>query len=587
MAVWNGRASRIISVSGADKILIQPLGARETHWVGVDDLSPYAHLVAEIRLPTPADADPEDELRAAEWVAALEELAMAGGSSLACQRIAERMKVTVRTVVRHYEKYRNNPIPQAQLNGRRGPAVGSRRLCSGVERIIDEAIETFYLKREQPRVSDLCEEIRTRCILAKLPAPSRTAVDARIKGKDPYAMLVKRRGREIADALQKPSSKGLVVVRPLQVVQVDHALVDVIVVTEATRQEIGHPWITLAIDVFTRAVIGWYLSLDVPTQTSVSLCIEHACFPKRSYLRGLGLTFSYPVYGKPEALHWDNAWTFQAKSIQIQCERRGIKTVLRPVRKPHWGAYIERYIGTMMGKVHLLPGTTFSNTVKRRGYDSQKRAALTMTELKEWVATEIAQRYYHNEHKGLAPRSPAAVWEEHFTDESGSPRLPAIMADKKEFVLGFLPFKTRQVTREGIKLFGLTYWDPALTPLINSKSKMRVSYRQDDLTHVWLSHAGSYLEIPLADRTIPAFSHAEMRHAKRLKKVAGVSDGRHENQVADAVITQRRIEDEAAASSREARRRQEARPRRTSEECSKIDYSKPANVLDPSLAKVR
>jgi hypothetical protein len=30
----------------------------------------------------------------------------------------------------------------------------------------------------------------------------------------------------------------------------------------------------------------------------------------------------------------------------------------RPVRAPHYGGHIERLIGTMMGKVHLLPGTT-------------------------------------------------------------------------------------------------------------------------------------------------------------------------------------------------------------------------------------
>jgi hypothetical protein len=32
------------------------------------------------------------------------------------------------------------------------------------------------------------------------------------------------------------------------------------------------------------------------------------------------------------------------------------QTLLNPVRTPHYGGHTERLIGTMMGKVHLLPG---------------------------------------------------------------------------------------------------------------------------------------------------------------------------------------------------------------------------------------
>ena len=35
--------------------------------------------------------------------------------------------------------------------------------------------------------------------------------------------------------------------------------------------------------------------------------------------------------------------------------------IWRPPGTPHFGGHIERLIGTQMGAVHLLPGTTFSN----------------------------------------------------------------------------------------------------------------------------------------------------------------------------------------------------------------------------------
>ena len=48
--------------------------------------------------------------------------------------------------------------------------------------------------------------------------------------------------------------------RPLEIVQIDHTLVDVIVVYEQSCEPMMRPWITLAIDVLTRMVAGFHLS---------------------------------------------------------------------------------------------------------------------------------------------------------------------------------------------------------------------------------------------------------------------------------------------------------------------------------------
>ena len=52
-------------------------------------------------------------------------------------------------------------------------------------------------------------------------------------------------------------------VRVGQLLQMDHTLVDVVVVDEVDREPIGRPWLTLALDVATRAVPGFHLSLDL------------------------------------------------------------------------------------------------------------------------------------------------------------------------------------------------------------------------------------------------------------------------------------------------------------------------------------
>ena len=59
------------------------------------------------------------------------------------------------------------------------------------------------------------------------------------------------------------------------------------------------------------------------------------------------------------------------------CRDAGIRTIWRRPGTPHYGGHIERLIGTQMGAVHLLPGTTFSNPEDRAGYDSGGEAHLT------------------------------------------------------------------------------------------------------------------------------------------------------------------------------------------------------------------
>jgi hypothetical protein len=41
------------------------------------------------------------------------------------------------------------------------------------------------------------------------------------------------------------------------------------------------------------------------------------------------------------------------------------------------GGHIERLVGTLMGDIHLLPGTTFSSVADRGDYNSEAKAVLT------------------------------------------------------------------------------------------------------------------------------------------------------------------------------------------------------------------
>jgi putative transposase len=69
---------------------------------------------------------------------------------------------------------------------------------------------------------------------------------------------------------------------------------------------------------------------------------------------------------------------FHAQTLIRGCRQYGIELVYRPPAHPHFGGHIERLIGTLMGEVHLLPGTTFGSVAQGGAYDSEKEAKMTL-----------------------------------------------------------------------------------------------------------------------------------------------------------------------------------------------------------------
>jgi putative transposase len=106
----------------------------------------------------------------------------------------------------------------------------------------------------------------------------------------------------------------------MDLLQIDHTLVDVIVVDQQKRLPIGRPWLTLAIDVRTRMVAGFHVSLWSPSTISLSLALSQAVLPKTSWLADRELqTLDWPVHGLPRTIRGDNAKEFHAEALVRGC----------------------------------------------------------------------------------------------------------------------------------------------------------------------------------------------------------------------------------------------------------------------------
>ena len=166
--------------------------------------------------------------------------------------------------------------------------------------------------------------------------------------------LKARHGRQAAEAREAVPGEFTGADFPLAVVQIDHTKLDLILVDETGRQPIGRPWITLAIDVYSRMALGYHISLDPPGMTSVALCLVHVILPKDVWLAGHNLDVRWPCWGLPNAVHADNAREFRGNALRRACEQYGIHLEWRPVKKARYGAHIERLMGTLLQEIHTL-----------------------------------------------------------------------------------------------------------------------------------------------------------------------------------------------------------------------------------------
>ncbi|WP_430786997.1 Mu transposase C-terminal domain-containing protein [Actinoplanes sp. G11-F43] len=435
--------------------------------------------------------------------------------------------------------------------GRSSGGRGRELLPEPVETVMREVLRSKYVSRQRRSLAAVHREVVRRCRAQGLQVPSRGTLARRAARLDPVATTTARQGPDAARALQAAGGEPPPVTAILQQVQMDHTPVDLIVVDDRHRLPIGRPYLTAAIDVFSRCVVGLVVTLEAPSALSVGLCLTHAVLDKRDWLERLGVVAVWPMSGKPLEIYVDNAAEFQGEALRRGCEQHGIKVKWRPPGLPHFGGIVERVIGTMMQLVHELPGTTFSNPRQRGGYDSDGKAVLTVRELERWLALAVAS--YHGQVHSTLGQTPAAVW------GAGTAVTPPItVTGQTAFLVDFLPVIRRTLTRTGFVIDHVRYFSDALKPWIARRNRLdRFVLRRDprDLSRIWVldPDGGAYLEVPYRTLAHPPVTLWEQQAAVARLREQGRAQV-DETALFRMVEQMRTITDTAAATTRRARR---------------------------------
>ena len=442
-----------------------------------------------------------------------------------------------------------------------------RRYPAAVLDLVDQAVDEIYMRRERNTIEATLEHAQ---ILVKrentglpselhLPSPTRSLVKTSIQNVPAYDRAVARYGRDVANNKFRHVRGNIRVARILERVEIDHTDIDKIVLHDTTLMPLGRPYLTMAVEVFSRAVLGFYIGFEPPSYSTVAQCLKHAILPKIGLRDEFPeLLNEWPCFGIPELIVVDNGQEFHSLSFESACQTMGME-IQYAGRKEGWGKpHIERLLRYVNHNcIHRIPGTTFSSVEERGDYDSLKNATLTLSELRGILVKWVVD-YYHQRGHGTLEEPPARVWEKHF-EPAAVPLMPSV-SDLDVF-LGAA--QERSLSHKGILINNLQYSNPALGELrrrLGETMRVNVRYNPTDVGCIYVIDpvTGAPIQVNALNfdyaNGLSLWTHKQCR-AYAKEKLAGEDP--------DALLEARRVMqemiDEAMRNKRRATRKRLAR----------------------------
>jgi putative transposase len=238
-------------------------------------------------------------------------------------------------------------------------------------------------------------------------------------------------GENMSEKISVGKREILNVSQPLEIIQIDHTRLPIILLDGLSKEQIGQPWLTLAIDTYSQMIAGYYLSFDQPSETSVCKCVIHAILPKDDWLQLHGINAKWNVFGLMKAVH--TPYNFLSAKFKDACQTHGINIKIPSPLNPQNVTYAERFFWNLNKAIDHLPDAT-----------------LTLADLDAYLATYICTVYHEQVHSSLG-MSPSQKWNEGIleSDASEKQRLLENSEHWQRLILDFLPSESETILSIG------------------------------------------------------------------------------------------------------------------------------------------
>lgn len=391
--------------------------------------------------------------------------------------------------------------------------------------LLRDTVESFYLVDTRPTATQVHRHVeaafeeynRGLSPEAHLPTPSLQATLNQIREVDSYTIDRTREGARVALHRHRPVTSGPVWERINDAWEMDHTLVDAIVIDEESGLPIGRPWVTAILEHASRVPMAAITGFEPPSANSALECLRMAVLPKDELLASIpDLETTWPCFGTPRVLITDQGKEFKSQAFLDSCLALGVDVQYTPVLKAWYKGRIERFFKTLsQGVFHQVPGTTFSNIFQRNNEAIPERVAVTtLAELNRYMVRFLTQIYMRRPHRALAGRSPLDIWNEQV--KRHGLRLPP---SPSEVALATGHTIWRKPQRYGIEFEGLIYNSADVANFrVRQKREDHLRVRVDprDLTRITMIDPtdGSPKIVPIQPAMLPLVRGVSLRKHK-------------------------------------------------------------------------
>jgi putative transposase len=368
-------------------------------------------------------------------------------------------------------------IPRTTAKGNR-----SERLSIEQVDLLQQIYTTKWCTTEAKNYKNCHRELVIACDAIGVRAPSYPTLIDYIKSHQSERDVRTRHGKRMAyqhgewtDYLQydTPMHGG----RPFQYIHVDHTQLDIELISSRSDKPLGRPWLSLAVDSFTRRIVAFYLTYDPPSYRSVMMVM-------RDLVNRNGRL--------PEFIVVDNGRDFMSEAFESFLQVMGVHLRFRPAGQPRHGAVLERMFGRAHSEyVHNLAGNTkgTKNVRSLSGSHLPVKFAEWTLESMYWGLQAWAFDFYNHQRHPALDCSPIELHVKGVRDSGTRPQRQVLC--NKDFLIATCPPADRGGVRkvhrqQGVKVNDMFYWHAEFRDHRVSGQNLQVRYDPWDASSVYV-----------------------------------------------------------------------------------------------------
>lgn len=407
---------------------------------------------------------------------------------------------TVMAWMRVYEQSGGNPL--ALLSGncfRRSTG----RLHPLILEIGRRKVRDFYCTRKRRSAS--ATKVQIDAELARQAARGRIdEVDAQVSMStlrrlilevSPYDRCVARYGPDYARNRWRYSLGGIEAPRVLARYEIDHTILDIVVVHDATGLPMGRPTITVVVDSCSGYIAGFFISFWSAGLASALSAFKVAIQPKDFLTEHADLRHRWLACGIPDLAVVDNGLEFHSRHFHAAAMHLAIDILHCAVRQPWLKPTVERTIGEING---FLPAAGRVEK-PRNNY---------LPEKPEKTARISFGALCHGLLKAVVDVHPFEVNERRldraydlYGEGLASQLAPRLASNFNELDIIMASAKTLTVGNEGVVKDYLRYNSPELQTVrrqVGLSYRAQVKFNPEDIHHVWVQNPiqKNWLKVP-------------------------------------------------------------------------------------------